>query len=94
MPVAKPVYEPIQRIEVFTGVQLRRRFSLEEKLRFVADSSQLGMSVSYIAHKHGIAPSMLFHWRRRLAKGGREAVRVDDEVIGAAEARRTEGASA
>ncbi len=40
------------------------------------------------ARKHGLSPSLLFHWRRRLAEGGREAVRVDDEVIGAAELRK------
>lgn len=88
MPAFKTMPETVQRIEVITGVQHRRRFSLEEKLRFVAESNQPGMSVSFVARKHGIVPSLLFHWRRRLAEGGREAVRVDDEVIGAAEVRK------
>lgn len=94
MPAFKTMPETVQRIEVITGVQHRRRFSLEEKLRFVAESNQPGMSVSFVARKHGIVPSLLFHWRRRLAEGGREAVRVDDEVIGAAEARQAKRAGA
>jgi hypothetical protein len=32
----------------------------------------------------------LFNWRRRMAEGGREAVRVDDEVIGATSVRQLE----
>ena len=46
------------------------------------------MSVSFVARKHGISPSLLFRWRQRMAEGGREAVRVDDEVIGAARVRQ------
>jgi transposase-like protein len=48
------------------------------------------MSVSFVARKPGISPSLLFNWRRRMAEGGREAVRVDDEVIGAARVRQLE----
>jgi transposase len=75
------------RIEVITGVQRRRRWSVEEKVRLVEESSRPGMSVSYVARIHGIAPSQLFHWRRRMAEGSREAVRADDDVVSASEAR-------
>ena len=34
------------------------------------------MSVSFVVRKHGISPSLLFNWRRRMAEGGREAVRA------------------
>ena len=75
------------RIEVITSVQRRRRWSVDEKLRLVEESNRPGMSVSYVARMHGIAPSQLFHWRRRMAEGSREAVRADDEVVSATEAR-------
>jgi len=45
------------------------------------------MSVSHVARIHGIAPSQLFHWRRRTAEGCREAVGADDELVSAAEVR-------
>ena len=48
------------------------------------------MSVSFVARTHGLSPSLLFKWRQRMAAGGREAVRVDDEVIGATRVRQLE----
>jgi transposase len=74
-------------IEVITGVQRRRRWSLQEKLRLVEESLQPGMSVSYVARKHGVSPSLLFRWRKLVDEGGREAVRADDQVVGLAEVK-------
>jgi len=61
---------PPPRIEVVTAVQRRRRFSTAEKVRLVEESMQPGMSVSLVAGQAGIAPSMLFNWRRRMLEGG------------------------
>ena len=76
-----------QRIDVITSVQRRRRFTTEEKIRYVEESRQPGMSVSLVARTHGLLPSLLFRWRNRMAEGGREAVRADDDVVAAAEVR-------
>ena len=75
------------RIEVVTGVERRRRWSLGEKLKAVEESRLPGMRVSYVARKYGIAPSLLFRWRKLMAEGGQEAVRADDAVVSAAEVR-------
>jgi transposase-like protein len=48
------------------------------------------MTISFVAHRHGISPSLLFHWRRRMAEGGKEPVRADDAVVSAAEVRALE----
>jgi transposase len=69
-------------VEVVANVQ-RRRWTLAEKLSVVEESSQPGMSVSFIARRHGIAPNLLFRWRKLMSDGGKEAVRVDDLVVGA-----------
>ena len=76
-----------ERIEIVTGVERRRRWSLGEKLKAVEESRLPGMSVSYVARKYGIAPSLLFRWRKLMAEGGQEAVRSDDAVVSAAEVR-------
>jgi transposase len=76
-----------ERIEVVTGVERRRRWSLGEKLKAVEESRLPGMSVSYVARKYGIAPSLLFRWRKLMVEGGQEAVRGDDAVVSAAEVR-------
>jgi transposase len=78
------------RVEVFSGIQRRRRYSLDQKLAVLAEAAQPGMSISYVARRHGISPSLLFGWRRRMTEGGKEAVRVDDEVVASAEMRALE----
>ena len=74
--------EEVRRVEVITSVQRRRRWSVAEKIRLVEETLEPGMSVSFVARKHGLSPSLLFKWRQRMAEGGREAVRVDDDRLG------------
>ena len=73
-------------VEVVASVQ-RRRWTLAEKLRIVEESSQPGMSVSYVARRHGIAPNLLFRWRKLMTEGGKTAIQANDQVVSAAEAR-------
>ena len=87
MPSATTSASDVERIEVISSVQRRRRWTLREKLLAVEESNVAGMSVSFIARKYGISPSLLFRWRKLMAEGGKEAVRVDDEVVGATEVR-------
>ena len=87
MPSAVTSASGPDRVEVVTSVQRRRRWPLSEKLRAVEEASAPGMTVSYVARKYGIAPSLLFRWRRLMTEGGQEAVRADDQVVAAAEAR-------
>ncbi|HVH80156.1 MAG TPA: IS3 family transposase [Stellaceae bacterium] len=82
--------DTFSKVEVITGVARRRRFSTELKLALVAESMQPGMSVSYVARRHGLSPSLVFRWRRLMSEGGKEAVRADDDVVAASEVRRLE----
>ena len=78
----------VQRIEVITSVQRRRRWSVAEKIRIVQECEQPGMSVSYVARKYDIAPNLLFRWRRLMREGGLSAIQANEQVIGASEVRR------
>lgn len=78
------------RIEVLSSIQRRRRYSLDEKMTVLAEAAQPGMSISYVARRHGISPSLLFGWRRRMTEGGKEAVRADDSVVASSEVRALE----
>jgi transposase len=80
----------VDRVEVLASIQRRRRYSLDQKLAVLAEAAVPGMSISYVARRHGISPSLVFGWRRRMTEGGKEAVRVDDEVVGSAEVRALE----
>ena len=55
--------------EVLGGVQRRRRWAPEEKLRIVEETYLPGMSVSHVARLHGVAPNQLFGWRRQAESG-------------------------
>jgi transposase len=57
-----------ERIEVVTGVRRRRNWSDEEKLRFVAQTYEPGMTVSEVARRNDLSPGLLFTWRR-MAEG-------------------------
>jgi transposase len=80
----------VDRVEVFSAIQRRRRYSVDQKLAVLAEAAQPGMSISFVARRHGISPSLVFGWRRRMSEGGKEAVRVDDEVVASAEVRALE----
>ena len=77
----------VDRVEVFAGIQRRRRYTAEQKMSVVQEAMQPGMTISYVARRHGIAPSLIFGWRRRMSEGGKEAIRADDEVVSKAEIR-------
>jgi transposase len=82
--------ETFSKMEVITGVARRRRFTTEQKLAVVSETMQPGLSISYVARRHGLSPSLVFRWRQLMSEGGKEAVRVDDDVVGASEVRRLE----
>src|ERR1043165_7663677 len=77
----------IDRVEVITSVQRRRRWSAEEKARIVQETFAPGMSVSLVARQHGVAPNQLFTWRRLYAEGALLAVGAGEEVVPTSEYR-------
>ncbi len=50
----------MDRLEVITSLQRRRRWSAEEKAWIVQETYVPGMSVSLVARQHGVAPNQLF----------------------------------
>lgn len=69
------------RPEVITSIQRRRRWAPAEKKAVVMETYAPGMTVSYVARKHGIAPSQLFYWRRRMDEGAIMAVGSEENVV-------------
>ncbi len=56
-------------IEIITGRERRRRWSVTEKLRIVAESHEPGARVSGVAARHDICASLLHGWRRQVREG-------------------------
>ena len=81
---------PSRRVEVITSVQRRRRWTTAEKVRLVEETMQPGSSVSFVARRTGISPSLLFRWKRRMIEGGHEAVGADEDVVATSRVRELE----
>jgi len=68
------------RIEVITSVQRRRRWTTAQKVAIVEEMMRPVHSISSVARQLGIAPNMLFAWKRRMTEGGTVAVATDQDV--------------
>ena len=75
---------PSSELEVLS-VQRRRRFSAAEKQRMVEETNEPGMTVSLVARRHQVSPSLLFRWRKLAASGALSAVQADEAVVPASE---------
>ncbi|HEY1933508.1 MAG TPA: transposase [Acetobacteraceae bacterium] len=56
-------------IEIITGRERRRRWSVGEKLQIVAETQDAGVRVTDVAARHDVYPSLLFLWRRQVREG-------------------------
>ena len=65
-------------------------FRRSKSLAVVAETMQPGVSISYVARRHGLSPSLVFRWRRLMSEGGKQAVRADEEVVPASDVRKLE----
>src|SRR4051795_8478533 len=59
---------PMQRIEVMTRGERRRRWAIEEKREVVAASLPPGVKPSEIIQRHGITSGQLYAWRQQLTR--------------------------
>ena len=56
-------------IEIIGARERRRRWSVEEKLRIVAETHEPGASVRAVAARHDVYPNLLRTWRRQVREG-------------------------
>ena len=77
-------------VELLTGDVRRRRWTTEQKLTIIEQSFEPGETVSSTARRHGVAPNLLYRWRRLLSEGGAAAVDSDEPVVGNSEVKKLE----
>jgi transposase len=65
-------------------------WSTDQKLRIIEESVEPGETVSSTARRHGVAPNLLYRWRRLMSEGGAAAVGSDEPVVGSSEVRKLE----
>ena len=56
-------------MEIITGVERRRRWRLEEKVRIVAEAEAPGARFAEVARRHDVSPGLLWNWRRQVRNG-------------------------
>ena len=57
-------------LEIISGVERRRRWSVADKLRIVSEADKPGATVVEVARRHEISRSILWTWRKQ-ARAGR-----------------------
>ena len=75
-----PEHVLMSEIEIITDGGRRRRWSAAEKLRIVEETLDERASISVVARRNGVAPNLLYRWRRLMRDGGAVAVSEDDDV--------------
>ncbi len=58
------------RQEILIGVERRRRWSAEQKLRILAEVGVNGAGVTDVARRHDISRQHLYQWRHELRRKG------------------------
>jgi len=56
-------------LEIISGVERRRRWSVADKLRIVAEADEPGATVAEVARRHEISRSILWAWRKQARAG-------------------------
>ncbi|UTV39252.1 IS3 family transposase (plasmid) [Ensifer adhaerens] len=79
-----------RQVDLMIGDVRRRRWTTERKLQIIEESYAPGETVSSAARRHGVAPNLLYRWRRLLSEGGAVAVDSDEPVIGNSEVKKLE----
>ena len=65
----------------------RKRWSVAEKIRMVEASMTEGQSISLVARACGVAPNLLYRWRKQMSDGGKMAIEANDKLVSVAEVK-------
>ena len=69
------------RMEIITGVERRRRWRDEDKLRIVAEAEAPGAVFALVARRHEISRGQLWKWRGQVRRGELVPVPMVPEFI-------------
>lgn len=56
-------------MEIISGVERRRRWRTEDKVRIVAEAEEPGACFAQVARRYDIGRGLLWHWRRQCRSG-------------------------
>lgn len=75
------ISNPVEAVEIISSTSKRKRWTPYEKQQIVQETYHPGVTVSYIARRHGIPPSQLFYWRKMMENGALTSIKNEEEVV-------------
>ena len=63
----------------------RRRFTPEQQKALLSEAEKPSQSISEVARRYSIAPSMMFAWRRAMSDGANEGLKRGERVVAESE---------
>jgi transposase len=75
-------------IEEAPGPGRRRRFTPDQKHALLDAAAQPGSSISERARKYGLAPSLLFHWKRVTDAASKKSLKRNERVVAESEVKQ------
>jgi transposase len=66
----------------------RRRFTAEQKRAFLDEAARTGNSVSEVARRYGLAPSMLFQWKRAMDDATKKGLKANEKLVPESEVKK------
>lgn len=63
----------------------RRQYSVEERIKLLDEADQPGESISTVARKYGVSPSVMFRWRQLRESGALTGLKANEELVPASE---------
>ena len=58
-----------ERIDIRVGVERRRKWSREDRLRIVQESLTKGTIIADVARRNEVSPSLIYEWRKQALAG-------------------------
>lgn len=68
-------------MELVSGIERRRRWRIEEKLRIVAEAEAPGAVFAAVARRHDISRGLLWIWRQQMRRGELRAASFQAEFM-------------
>ncbi|MBL6082390.1 transposase [Belnapia sp. T18] len=56
-------------MEIISGIERRRQWRVEDKLRIVAEAERPGARFADVARRHEVSRSVLWMWRKQVRSG-------------------------
>lgn len=66
----------------------RRRFAAAQKKTLLDEAEEPGNSISAVARRYGIAPSLMFRWKQLQEEGALSGLDADERVVAESEVKQ------